>query len=92
MAIHKDAQKRNRQAEVNRIRNRAVRTQVRNSLKAVREAVASGDVAASQSAFQAAMSTLHRAAGKGVIHRNNAARRISRLNSAVKKLVLAKKA
>lgn len=92
MAIHKDAQKRNRQAEVARIRNRAVRTQVRNALKAVREAVAAGDVPTAQTSFQAAMSTLHRAAGKGVIHRNNAARRISRLNSAVKKLVLAKKA
>lgn len=92
MAIHKDAQKRTRQAEVTRVRNRAVRTQVRNALKAVRDAVAAGDVPTAQGAFQSAMSTLHRAAGKGVIHRNNAARRISRLNSAVKKLVLAKKA
>ena len=88
MANHKDAAKRNRQSEARRIRNRHYRSEVRNSLKATRDAVAKGDLNAAKAAFQVAMSTLHRAATKGIIHRNNAARRISRLNAAVKKLAL----
>ncbi len=88
MATHKDALKRHRQSIKRRARNRHYRTMARNRVKAVRAAVEAGDLAAAQEAFQVAMSTLHRVAGKGVIHRNQAARKISRLNAAVKKLAL----
>ncbi|MCB9664176.1 MAG: 30S ribosomal protein S20 [Alphaproteobacteria bacterium] len=88
MATHKDAVKRHRQSLARRLRNRHYRTMVRNRIKAVREAVASGDVDAAQKALREATSVLHRVASKGIIHRNNAGRRISRLNAAVKKLAL----
>lgn len=88
MATHKDALKRHRQSLKRRARNRHYRTMARNRVKAVRAAVEAGDVDAAQAAFKEAMSVLHRIAGKGVIHRNQAARKISRLNASVKKLAL----
>ncbi len=62
---------------------------MRNRVKAVRSAVEAGDVDKAQTALRGAMSCIHRLAGKGVIHRNQAARQISRLNTLVKKLALA---
>lgn len=88
MAHHKDAIKRIKQSEKARARNRAYRSRMRNQVKAVREAVAKGDLKNAQSVFKEAVSTIHRVAGKGIIHRNQAARRISRLNKAVKALAL----
>jgi len=86
MATHKDALKRHRQSLKRRARNRHYRTMMRNRVKAVRTAVDEGDLPAAQEAFKEAMSVIHRVASKGVIHRNQAARRISRLNAAVKAL------
>ncbi len=91
MANHKDALKRARQSNEARIRNRANRTLAKNKVKAVRDAVAAGNVEGAQAALREAMSTLHSVASKGVVHRNNAARRISRLNAAVKALALGTK-
>lgn len=88
LANHKDAIKRARQNTERRARNRHYRTMVRNRVKAVRDAVASGDVDAAQATLREAMSVLHRVAGKGVIHRNTAARSISRLNKMVKDLAV----
>ncbi len=88
MANHKDAVKRTLQNEKRRIRNRHYRTQMRNRVKAVRTAVDAGDVDVAQSELRKAMSVIHRVAGKGIIHRNQAARRISRLNKMVKALAL----
>lgn len=90
MANHKDAVKRNSQSIKARARNRHYRTMMRNRIKDVRAAVQSGDVPTAQSAFREATSVIHRVAGKGIIHRNQAARRISRLNKLVKELVLGK--
>lgn len=84
MANHKDAVKRMKQNEGRRIRNRAFRSRMRNQIKAVRDAVASGDAKVAQDQLKEAVSVIHRVCQKGVIHRNQAARRISRLNSAVK--------
>lgn len=88
MANHKDAIKRHRQSIARRARNRHYRTMMRNRVKAVRAAVEAGDVDAAQTALREAMSVIHRVARKGIIHRNQAGRRISRLNAAVKKLAL----
>jgi small subunit ribosomal protein S20 len=88
MATHKDAIKRAKQSERARIRNRHYRTMMRNRIKDVRAAVEAGKVADAQAALREAMSVIHRVASKGVIHRNQAARRISRLNAAVKKIAL----
>jgi len=91
VAHHKDAIKRIKQNEKRRIANRGYRSRMRNQIKKVRDAVESGQVESAQSELKAATSLIHRLAGKGVIHRNQAARRISRLNTAVKKIATAKK-
>ncbi|MBA2322070.1 MAG: 30S ribosomal protein S20 [Deltaproteobacteria bacterium] len=88
MAHHKDAIKRIKQSEKANERNRTSRSRMRNQIKRVREAIARKDEKTAQVELRAAVSVIHRTAGKGVIHRNQAARRISRLNRAVKALVV----
>lgn len=84
MAHHKDAIKRIKQNAKRNARNRHYRTRMRNQIKAVRAAVDNGDKDAAQAEFRKAVSIIQRVASKGVIHRNQAARRISRLSAAVK--------
>lgn len=86
MANHKDAIKRHKQSLKRRARNRHNRSRLRNSVRAVHEAIEEGDLPGAQEELLRAVSTIHRVAQKGVIHRNQAARRISRLNAAVKKM------
>jgi len=84
VANHKDALKRHKQSLTRRLHNRAYRTRMRNQVKKVREAIGSGDTDAAQTELRAVTSVLHRVAGKGIIHRNQAARKLSRLTAAVK--------
>jgi small subunit ribosomal protein S20 len=79
------AEKRNRQTQKRRARNVQVRTGVKSAVKKVREALAQGDAAGAKSALATAEKTLDTAASKGVLHRNAASRRISRLAHAVAK-------
>ncbi|HSN90821.1 MAG TPA: 30S ribosomal protein S20 [Anaeromyxobacteraceae bacterium] len=83
MANTRSAEKRNRQAQQRRLRNSAVRTRVKTAVKRFRDAIAAGDLAAAKTAFQGASRALDSAASKGVVHRNAASRRISRLARAV---------
>jgi len=85
LANHQDAIKRNKQNERRRIHNRSYRTRMRNSIKKVRTLIENGDLPAAKTALNDAMAVIHRVAGKGIIHKNQAARRISRLVAAVKK-------
>lgn len=85
MANHKSAIKRHRQSLLARARNRAVKTRVRNVIKAVRVALAGGDTAAAETALLSATKVLDKAASKKVIHWKTAARNISRLSTAVNK-------
>ncbi|HHX44008.1 MAG TPA: 30S ribosomal protein S20 [Chloroflexi bacterium] len=78
MANTKSAIKRMRQNERRRARNRAVRSRMRTFVKRANTAIVAGEEDAAE-AVRAAISELDRAAQKGVIHRNNAARRKSRL-------------
>ena len=71
------AQKRMRQEQKRRLHNRSVKSLVKTQITKARTAVALDENA--EEAVRAAMSELDRAAKKGVIHRNNAARRKSRL-------------
>ncbi|WP_062016913.1 30S ribosomal protein S20 [Aureimonas sp. AU4] len=64
--------------------NKSRRSRVRTFLRKVEEAILTGDKAAAQAAFKAAEPELARAASKGVVHRNTASRKISRLASRVK--------
>ena len=86
MANHKDALKRIKQNEKARMRNRAYRTRMRGQLKAFRAAVDAGDKPAAQEALRATTSVVQKLASKGVIHKNQAARRVARLAHAVKKM------
>ena len=79
MANTKSAIKQMRQSEKRRIRNRVVRTRARTSVKNAKETIAAGDKAVAAEVVREALSQLDRAAQKGVIHRNNASRRKSRL-------------
>ena len=85
MANHKSAIKRHRQSLLARARNRAVKTRVRNVIKAVRVALTAGDSAAAETALLAATKVLDKAATKKVIHWKTAARNVSRLSTAVNK-------
>jgi small subunit ribosomal protein S20 len=78
LANTRSAEKRNRQAVKRRARNVQVRTALKTSVKKAREAVAQGGEAV-KAPVQAAVRVLDRAASKGIIHKNAAARRISRL-------------
>jgi len=71
--------KRNKQNEKRRIRNRIVRGKARTAIAKAREAIATQSVEEAKQAVLLAISSLDRAASKGVIHKNNAARRKSRL-------------
>ena len=87
MANTKSAVKRNRQAQKRNARNSAVKSTVKNAIKAARAAIASGDAAKAKTAVSAASSALDMAATKGVLHSKNASRRIGRLaHEASKKL------
>ncbi|MBV5266582.1 30S ribosomal protein S20 [Pinisolibacter aquiterrae] len=66
--------------------NKSRRSRVRTFLRKVEEAIASGDPAVAAAALKAAQPELQRAASKGVVHRNTASRKISRLASRVKGL------
>lgn len=79
MANHRSALKRIRTAEKRRQRNRIVRGSARTAVKKARLAISSGKPMESELALKEAISALDKAAEKGVIHKNNAARRKSRL-------------
>ena len=79
MANIKSQIKRNRQNEKRRLRNRYARGITRAALTEAREAIQTGDVENSEAAVVSAIGALDRAAQKGILHKNNAARRKSRL-------------
>ena len=78
MANIKQQKKRNRQNEARRLRNRAVRGQTRSALKNARLAIETG-ADNQEEKVAVAIKALDKAAQKGVIHKNNAARHKSRL-------------
>jgi small subunit ribosomal protein S20 len=83
LANHKSALKRARQNEIRRLRNKSTRTRVKNVVKDVRQAVADQSGADAAAELNTAKSAIDKAAKKGVIHRNTAARNISRLTKQV---------
>jgi small subunit ribosomal protein S20 len=70
--------------------NRARRSRMRTYVRKVEEAIAAGDSARAASALQDAMPVLMRAAQNGVLHKNTASRKVSRLSASVKALSAAK--
>lgn len=86
MANTASARKRIRQTLRRTERNRARKSRVRTFLRNVEAAIAGGEKAAAATALRAAQPELQRAAGKGVLHRNTVARKISRLSARIKAL------
>ena len=82
MANTRSAEKQNRQAQKHRARNTHVMSTVRTSVRKFREAAAAGDAAKTKEELTAAIRQIAKAASKGVIHKAQAARRISRLSKA----------
>lgn len=79
MANLKSAIKRNRQNKKRRLRNRIYRGNARTSVRKAKVAIDVGEVDAAREATMQAVSALDKAAQKGILHKNNAARRKSRL-------------
>ncbi|MEJ2690982.1 MAG: 30S ribosomal protein S20 [Deltaproteobacteria bacterium] len=86
MANHKSALKRDRQSQQRRLRNRNNRTQVKNAIRKINEAVAAQSVEGAQEALRSAIPVIDRAAVKGAIHKKNASRKVSRLTRKVNAL------
>lgn len=86
MANHKSALKRTRQNVNRRLRNKAVRTQVKSATKRLEAKVVDKDLQLAVAELKAAKSTIAKAAKKGVLHRNTASRKISRLERMVNAL------
>jgi small subunit ribosomal protein S20 len=79
MANTRSAQKRMRQSEKRRVRNATTRSGVRSAVRTVRSALESGAAAEARAQLTRAIRLLDKAVTKGVLHRNTAARRKSRL-------------
>ncbi len=86
MANTASARKRIRQTARRTERNVARKSRVRTFVKKVEAALAGQDKAAAQEALRAAQPEMQRAAGKGVMHKNAIARKLSRLNKRIKAL------
>jgi small subunit ribosomal protein S20 len=86
LATHKSAIKRSRQSEKNRSRNAAVKSAVKTKIKSVLKAVEGKDKSSSEAALADTIPAIARAGAKGVLHKKNASRKISRLTKKVKAL------
>ncbi|MAF31772.1 MAG: 30S ribosomal protein S20 [Pseudomonadota bacterium] len=86
MATHQQAKKRIRQTARITERNRAARSTMRSSIKALETAIEAGDKDKIGQTFTTAMANLHKAASKGLIKKETASRKISRLSARVKGL------
>jgi len=86
MANTPQARKRIRQIERRTEVNKSRRTRMRGFLRKVEEAIASGDSEAAREALRIAQPEIMRSANKGIVHKNTASRKISRLSSRVKAL------
>ena len=86
MANIKSAKKRILVSQVRADRNKAIKSGVKTAIKKVNAAVESGDKAAAVAALAAATGEINSAASKGVYHKDNASRKVSRLAAAVNKM------
>ena len=86
MANSPQARKRIRQIERRTEINKARRSRMRGFVRKVEEAIAAGDHDAAREALRLAQPEIMRSASKGVVHKNTASRKISRLSSRVKAL------
>lgn len=86
MANIKSAKKRVLVTKVKYERNKAIKSGVKTAIKKVYAAIESGDKAAADEALKAAISSISKAATKGIFHKDTASRKVSRLTLAVNKM------
>ena len=86
MANIKSAKKRILVTETRAARNKSIRSEVKTAIKKVEAAVAANDKDAAKAALTVAISTIESASSKGVYHKNNAGRKVSRLTNLVNTL------
>ncbi|MEK4034084.1 30S ribosomal protein S20 [Methylocystis sp. IM3] len=86
MANTASAKKAVRKIERRTAVNRARRSRMRTFVRKVEEAIAAGDASVAAAALQSAVPEMMRAAQKGVVHKNTASRKVSRLTASVKAL------
>ncbi len=84
--VHYSVKKRARQNEVRRERNNAIRSSLRTAIRKLIKSIDAGDVEAAKTELPLAVRALGKASSKGVIHRNQASRKISRLTRRVNTL------
>jgi len=80
------SKKRARQAVVRRTRNVGDRSMMRTTIKKVYYAIEAGDKSAAETAYKEACPVIDRIAGKGLIHKNKAARHKSRMNNNIRSM------
>jgi len=90
MANTRSALKRMRQSEKRRVRNAAVRTSVRTAVKTTRTSLAAASVEEARASLARAIQLLDKAVTKGVVHKNAAARKKSRLTRQLNALAAAR--
>ena len=83
MANIKSAKKRVLVAQTKADRNKSIKSSVKTSIKKVEAAVAAKDVETAKAALLEATSVIDKAESKGIYHKNNASRKVSRLSKAV---------
>lgn len=86
MANIKSAKKRVLVIETKTLRNKMIKSKIKTVIKKVEAAIEAGDKAAANDALKVAISEINKAASKGIYHKNNAARKVSRLTIAVNKM------
>ena len=86
MPSHASAEKRVRQTARRTAVNKNRKSQVRSAVRKVEEALAAGDAAAAAAALKQAEPAIMRGVRKGVVHKNTASRKVSRLNARLKAL------
>ena len=86
LANIKSAKKRILVIETKTLRNKMIKSKVKTLIKNVESAIANGDKAAAEANLKVASSEISKACSKGIYHKNNAARKISRLTLAVNKM------
>ncbi len=86
MANHKSAIKRARQSEDQRVRNRSRKTRMKNVVRKLEESISSKSRETASEDLKLVVSVIEKTASKGVIHKNTAARKISRLTKRVNAL------
>jgi len=88
LANHASALKRARQNEVKRVRNKSYKTRVKKAVKEVKTAITANSAEQAQQSFREAVSIIQKTASKGVIHKNQASRKVSRLARGIKRLAV----